>query len=82
MNFTKEKLPVTMLENQKIIMIHELRVLGIYTYALMMMQQGEYTVPIIIDKMKEQFLIDDKDVLDAWKVIITDLELITMVKKK
>lgn len=82
MNFTKEKLPLTTLENEKILMIRDLRVLGIYTFVTLMVQEGEYTVPIIIDKMKEQFLIDDREVLDALKVIITDLELISMVKQK
>jgi len=81
MNFTKENMPATVLENEKILLIRDLRVLGIYTFVSMMIQQGEYTVPIIVDKMKEQFLIDDREVLDALKIIIDDLMLITMVKK-
>ncbi len=82
MDFEKEGIPVTALENKKILLIRDLRVLGIYTFVSMMIQQGEYTVPIIIDKMKEQFLIDDREVLDALKIIIDDLRLIIMAKNK
>lgn len=82
MNFTKENIPATVLEDEKILLIRDLRVLGIYTFVSMMIQQGEYTVPIIIDKMKEQFLIDDREVLDALKIIIDDLRLIIMAKNK
>jgi hypothetical protein len=82
MNFTKENIPATLLENEKVLAIRDLRVLGIYTFVLLMIQQGEYTVTLIIDKMKEQFFIEDKEVLDALKIIIDDLMLITMVKEK
>ena len=82
MNFTKENLPAFVLQNNDVEQIRDLRVLGIYTFVKMMMGQGEYTVPVIVDKMKEQFLIDDKEVLNALTIIIEDLSLITMVKSK
>lgn len=82
MNFTKENIPATQLENEKILAIRDLRVLGIYTFCKMMMDEGEYTVCVIIDKMKEQFFIDDKEFLAALKIIVDDLRLITMVQNK
>jgi len=81
MNFTKEKLPAFVLEDKDIMQIRDLRVLGIFAFVKMMMNQGEYTVCVIVDKMKEQFLIDDKEVLDALTVILEDLSLITMIKQ-
>jgi hypothetical protein len=82
MNFSKEKLPAFVLEEKDVTQIRDLRVLGIYTFIKMLMHQGEYTVCLIVDKMKEQFFIDDKEVLKALEVIIEDLKLITMIKKK
>lgn len=82
MNFTKEKVPAFVLEDSDILKIRELRVLGIYTFVKMMMNQGEYTVPIIIDKMKEQFFIEEKELLEGLKIIIEDLLLITMIKNE
>ncbi len=82
MNVEIEKSDEFVLENNDVLLIRDLRVLGIYTFVKMMISQGEYTVPVIIDKMKEQFLINDKEVLDALKVIIEDLCLITMSRTK
>ncbi len=82
MNFTKENHPAFVLENKFVEQIRDLRVLGIYTFVKMMMEQGEHTVAIIVDKMKEQFFIDDKEVLAALKIIIEDLGLISMAKKQ
>ena len=73
MNMTKENLPVFVLENKDVEQIRDLRVLGIYTFVKMMITQGECTVCVIIEKMKEQFLITDKEILDGFKIIIEDL---------
>ena len=81
MNMTKENLPVFVLENKDVEQIRDLRVLGIYTFVKMMITQGECTVCVIIGKMKEQFLITDKEILDGFKIIIEDLLLITMTKQ-
>lgn len=81
-DFSKECLPAFCLENKFVLQIRDLRVLGIYTFAKMMMEQGEYTVCVIVDKMKEQFFINDKEVLDALKIIIEDLGLISMARNK
>jgi|FreactcultuFSWF8_1027224.scaffolds.fasta_scaffold27182_1 hypothetical protein len=81
MNMTKENLPVFVLENKDVEQIRDLRVLGIYTFVKMMITQGECTVCVIIEKMKEQFLITDKEILDGFKIIIEDLLLITMTKQ-
>jgi len=78
---TKENLPVFVLENKDVEQIRDLRVLGIYTFVKMMITQGECTVCVIIEKMKEQFLITDKEILDGFKIIIEDLLLITMTKQ-
>lgn len=80
MNLEIEKLPAFVLENKHVLQIRDLRVLGIYTFVKMMMEQGEHTVCVIIDKMKEQFFIDDKEILEHLKIIIEDLMLITMHK--
>ena len=81
MNMTKENRPVFVLENKDVEQIRDLRVLGIYTFVKMMITQGECTVCVIIEKMKEQFLITDKEILDGFKIIIEDLLLITMTKQ-
>ncbi len=82
MNYTKEKLPVFLLENEKVFLIRDLRILGIYTFLRMMMEQGEHTVCVLVDKMKEQFFIDDKELLNALTIIIEELHLISMIKEK
>lgn len=81
MNLIKEKLPSFVLENEDVLKIRDLRILGIYTFVKMMVNDGEHTVARIIDKIKEQFLIDEKMALDMFKIII-DLLLITMSKEK
>ncbi len=81
MNFSKEKLPVFALEYKDVDKIRDLRVLGIFTFVKMMIDQGEYTVCVIIDKMKEQFFITDKEIIDGLRIIIEELLLLTMTKK-
>ncbi len=82
MNFTKEKLPVFALENKDVLLIKDAFVLGIYTFMKMEIEQGEYTVVNIVDKMKVHFFLDDKQIMSALKIIIDELELITMVQRK
>ena len=82
MNFTKEKLPLVSLENKDVLQIKDPFILGIYVFLKMEMQQGEYTVPAIIDRMTKQFAISEANVLRAFKIIIEDLGLITMIQKK
>jgi len=82
MNFEIEKLPAFVLENKFVEQIRDLRVLGIYTFCKMLMEKGEYSVCVIIDKMKEQFFIEDKEMLDSLKIIIEDLILFIMIKQK
>jgi hypothetical protein len=77
-----EQFPEFTLESKYVEQVRDLRVLGIYTYVKMMISQGEYTVCVIVDKMKEQFFISDKEMIDALKIIIEDLQLLTMVQEK
>lgn len=81
-SLTKENIPAFVLENEKILKIHDLRVLGIYTFVKMMMNDGESSVSIIVDKIKDQFLIDDKEVISSFKIIIDNLMLVSMYKNK
>ncbi len=82
MNFTKEKLPVFALENKDVLLIKDAFVLGIYTFMKMEIEQGEYTVVNIIDKIKVHFFLDEKQIMRALKIILDELELLTMVQRK
>lgn len=77
-----EQFPGFILECKYVEQVRDLRVLGMYTYIKMMMSQGEYTVCNIVDKMKEQFFIDDAEVLKMLRICIEELQLLSMTKEK
>lgn len=82
MNITIEKLLVMAIEFKDVLQIKDAFVLGIYIFLKMEMEQGEYTVPVIIDKMAKQFDVSEKKILTALKVIIDELGLVNMAQPK
>ena len=82
MKLTKENLPVTSINSEKVALIKDLEIIGIYVFLEMLVQQGEYSLPIIVNRIKEQFHIKEEKVLKALKVIIDDLQLVYLVKDR
>lgn len=78
MNFTIEKAPAFTLENKNVLKIKNPFVLGIYAFIEMEMYQGEYTISVIIDKMKKHFSIKKTEIMESLKIIIDELKLISM----
>lgn len=80
MNIEIEKTPAFALENKIIVQFSDLEALGLYTYIKMLIEQEACTLPVIIDRIKEHFNIDEQHILTKIKVL-SELGVLFTAKK-
>lgn len=81
MNIEIEKTPAFALENKVIGSFQDLESLGLYTYIKMLIDHEPNTLPVIIERVKEHFDLDDDYILEKIK-IIAELGVLFIAKRK
>jgi len=69
MNFSKETLPMTLLENKDIQLFNNFEDLGFYVFVQMIAQTDYHNIRHVTDKIIEKFNVDEDYILNKYKMI-------------